>query len=210
MDYVNESDIDIFYKPSRIVISGVSGAGKSSLCVNLIHKYHKKFKKIVVLGSSLENVSQIPNITRDDNFDPLSNPDELTGDNILLVFDDVMFDPELIKRASVYFIRGRPQNISSVFICHNLFMANTYFRTISLNASHIFILRMRDARQIQFFSKSFLCDSQIDPFLKLYRREVLLKKYGYMLIDFNAGFESPIQIRNSLFSEKTYERAFVL
>ena len=64
---VKEDELNIFNKPSRVILFGVSGAGKSSLTSALLHKYHSTFQEIIVLGSDLENISEL-NVRRDDNF----------------------------------------------------------------------------------------------------------------------------------------------
>ena len=53
---VHESELNLFEKPSRLILSSFSGGGKSWLCSKIIQKYKALFDKIVCVGSRLENV----------------------------------------------------------------------------------------------------------------------------------------------------------
>ena len=66
---ISQCDINIFYKPARILIAGFSGSGKSTFVVNLLRKYRSSFNKVFVLGADLENVQDL-NIQRNDEFNP--------------------------------------------------------------------------------------------------------------------------------------------
>ena len=106
-----------------------------------------------------------------------------------------------MKIACEVFIRGRHKNISVILISQNIFLQSKEFRCISLNCTHIILLRMRDFRQISHFSSTFLTQEKKEAFLKLYKLIVLKDKYQYLLIDFNKNFDSKLQLRTNLFGE---------
>ena len=63
---ISDLELNLFTQPARILIAGYSGGGKSVLASKLIRKYRSAFDKVVVIGSTLENCSDL-NIIRDDN-----------------------------------------------------------------------------------------------------------------------------------------------
>ena len=160
---VAHSEINIFHRPARLLISGYSGSGKSSLVSALVKQYRESFERVFILGSDLENSKEL-NITHDDDFNPFQ--EHLTG-STLLIFDDVIYNKTLINLAGEIFVKGRHLNVSSIFITQNLFLSNNNFRQISLNASHVILLRHRDEKQIICFARTFLSDQKTKQFLAL-------------------------------------------
>ena len=159
----------------------------------------------MVIGSELENISHL-NVIRNDNFDPLNN--DLDG-NILVVFDDIIFNKQQMKLAGETFIRGRHKKVSSLFLTQNIFLSDQNYRIISLNATHAVIFRVRDLRQIQLFGKTFLQDSSIHSFIATYKKNVINGDFGYILVDFTKNFDSPLMIRTNILGEG-YEKAIEL
>ena len=198
MEKILHSEVDIFHTTARILIAGFSGSGKSFFTSKLINLYKHKFSRIISIGSDLEQVDQV-DIIRDDDFNPFLDHDGLLP--ILLIYDDIIFDAAKMKIACEVFIRGRHKNISVILISQNIFLQSKEFRCISLNCTHIILLRMRDFRQISHFSSTFLTQEKKEAFLKLYKLIVLKDKYQYLLIDFNKNFDSKLQLRTNLFGE---------
>ena len=147
---VNKNEINIFEKPARLIIAGSSGAGKSYFVSALIEEYRENFDHVIVIGSDLENISHL-NVTRDDTFDPLNS--DLSGD-ILIIFDDIIFNKHQMTLAAETYTRGRHKKISYIFVTQNIFLADQKYRVISLNATHVIVFRCRDLRQMQLFAKS--------------------------------------------------------
>ena len=208
MEKISEKDLSLFDNPFRILIAGASNSGKSFFASELIRRYYLKFTKIIVIGSDLENIDDL-NIERNDDFNPFDELESLIGET-LVVFDDVIFNENIIKIASQCFIRGRHLRISCIFLSQNLFLNNKYFRIISLNCTHVVLFQMRDSKQIKYFAKSFLSDGKIEPFSKLYRKEVLNKDYNYLFIDFTKHPNSKLQIRNNIFNIGSFEKIYIL
>ena len=202
---VNESDVDIFKQPARILIAGISGCGKSFFVSRLIGKYRKYFNQIIVIGSDLENCEGL-DVKRDDIFSPLV--DDFKG-SILVIYDDIILNKKLLSDAADIFCRGRHMKISVIVLSQNLFFSCKYFRLISLNSSHIILFRNRNLKQISCFAQSFLMKNDIEFFLILYRKVVLKQQYSYILIDFTKTIEDILAIR-SLVANENYEVVYTL
>ena len=202
---IAESELNIFERPARLLVSGYSGSGKSTLVEDIIKKYRDVFERVIILGTNLEKSNELK-ITHDNDFNPFE--EHLTG-KTLLIFDDVIYNKKLINLAGEVFVRGRHLNVSSIFITQNLFLSNSNFRQITLNTTHIIILRHRDEKQIICFARSFLSEEKVSKFLNLYKKIVAKQKHQHLLIDFTIDIESPLAIRSSIVGDQ-YERAFLI
>ena len=89
---------------------------------------------------------------------------------VLIVFDDMIADMESNKKFSLIvtelFLRGRKLNISHAFISQSYFKVP---RTIRLNATHYFIMRIPNKREIQQIGTNHLSDIDFKDFIELYR-----------------------------------------
>ena len=89
---------------------------------------------------------------------------------VLIVFDGMIADVESNQRLSPIvtesFLRGRKLNISLVF------MSQSYFKmpeTIILNATHFFIMKIPNKKELQQIASSHLSDVNFKDFMKLYK-----------------------------------------
>ena len=196
--HVSESDIDLFHKSSRIIICGFSNSGKSYLASLIIEKYSNKFDKIICIGADMENIE------RNDTFQGFGHE----YGNLLMIVDDSILNKTRMQLCSNIFTRGRHENISVILISQSLYPNCPHFRMCALNSSHYIIFRTRDMSQISRFSTTFVQSDKKNEFLNLYRKEVLGRKYGYILLDFTQEFQSPLCIRTDITTNK--ERAFLL
>ena len=64
---VEEKEIELFLNPSRIILSGLSGSGKTTFAQNLVEKYQNSCHRIISIGSDLGK--NIKNLERIDDFD---------------------------------------------------------------------------------------------------------------------------------------------
>ena len=200
---VSNEEINIFNKSARIVIGGRSGAGKSFFVSKLIRKYRSCFDHIIAIGSDLENVNDL-NVIRNDDFRPFDN--EIDG-NILLIYDDIIYEKHLMQDAAKVFVKGRHLNLSAIILVQNLFLDDKNFRIISLNANYFCLMGMRDLNQLTLFAKTFLTKQKIQPFVELYRKIVSKQKHSYLLVDFTKDFDDPLSIRACV-NKESYEKAY--
>ena len=134
--------------------------------------------------------------------------DSGTSEPSLVIFDDVIFNPRVMKIAAESFTRGRHMNVSLIFCTQNLFLADKTYRTITLNLTAAFLLRIRDSRQVSLYGNTFLPKEKINCFLELYKQVVFKeRKYGYLMIDFTKFSENPLALRSYIFEDEGYERA---
>ena len=155
--------------------------------------------------SNLQNYTDL-NIEKNETFDPFS--DDITG-NILIIYDDILLNENVIAKAAEVFLWGRHFNSSVCLLTQNVFHNWKFYRTIALNCTHNILFRVRDFKQNICFGQTFLINGNVEKFVSLYKRIVIRKKYRYILIDFTTFVEDPLCFR-SYICDESYEKAFVL
>ena len=204
---VEEKEIELFLNPSRIILSGLSGSGKTTFAQNLVEKYQNSFHRIISIGSDLGK--NIKNLERIDDFD-VFNDIETDNEKILIFLDDCIFNKKLLNKAADIFTRGRHLGVSIILISQTIFLNDCNFRICMMNATHIGLFKNRSIKSVALFARSFLLDKQINNFLYLYRRLVLKKPYGYCFLDFDKDFEeNPLAIRSNIV-EVGFERCYLI
>jgi hypothetical protein len=201
------SSLNIFKNPARILISGFSGSGKTELTKRLINKYINLFDTIIIIGADF-NLNH-PKIIRRDDYDPFQNIDEHRQSKSLLIFDDIILEQDKLKLAAKIFVKGRHLNLSAIFLSQNLFFSDKNFRILSLNCTHVILLRNRDLKQIKYFASTFV-PGNINKFIDLYKSIVLKKPFGYIVTDFTVDIDSKLAFRTNCFNEAKYESLFKL
>ena len=165
-----------------ILVSGAYNSEKSYLVSKLIDRWHKRFERIVVIGKNIENVLAM-NVIPDDFYNPLNESN--TCESSLAIFDDVIFNPRIVKVAAECFTRGRHKNVSLIFCTRNLSIAHKAYRTITINLSVAFLHRIRDVRQVTLFGNTFLSNDKITDFIALLKKLVFEEQnYGYLMLNF--------------------------
>jgi energy-coupling factor transporter ATP-binding protein EcfA2 len=182
--------------PARILIIGSSGAGKTQLVVELIHRMENTFGNIVIIcknqeeplykflaskikGEQLqifEGVHNIPNL--DEYFDK-----DLQH---LVVFDDLVLekDQSLIEE---YFIRSRKIG-KGISLCY---LTQSYFATpkvIRLNCNYIFIKKLSSTRDLSMILNDFSLGIDKELLLKIYKF-CTREKNDFLLCDLDAPVE---------------------
>ena len=105
---------------------------------------------------------------------------------VLIVFDDMIADTEANKKlnpiVNELFLRGRKLNILLVFIPQSYFKMP---KTIILNATHYFIIKLPSQRERQRIASNYLFDIEFKDFMKLYKDytkepfSFLIKRYNF-------------------------------
>ena len=204
---INSDSLDIFSKPARILIFGLSGAGKSHLVSKLVRKYYEKFDEIVTVGADLENLEDT-SVRRDDDFDPIKSKSK--NEKVLVIYDDILYKKNFHESAAKLFIYGRPSNVSVIFISQALFVNDNFFRIMNLNASHIIFLTIRNIKSLRLYVKSFMPEESLNDFINLYMKVVLQQAgFNHLLVDFQKPFPNNISFRSNIVPENDrYEEAF--
>ena len=87
---------------------------------------------------------------------------------MLTVFDDMIADMQANKKLSPIvtelFLRGRKLNILIVFISQSYFKVS---KTIRLNATHFFIMKILNKRELQQIASNYSSDVDFKDFMKL-------------------------------------------
>ena len=208
---VEEDSLDIFSRPARLLICGSSDVGKSHLTERIILKYSHKFDVILICGVSTHPLEKNPQVSSklvvsEEIVSPL-NYKTKDSDSVLLVLDDCYkkaVDSELVCNL---FTRGRHSLISVIFVTQNIFSKGKHARDITLNASHIIMLRTRDISQVSTLARQIFGVEKAKEFITIYKKLVLDVKFGYVLVDLTPYTSPQLQIRTFITDEKPYEVA---
>ena len=124
------------------------------------------------------------------------NPTKKT--RVLIVFDDMIADMESNKKLSPIvkelFLRGRKLNILLVFISQSYFKVP---KTIRLNATHYFIMKIPSKRELQQIASSYLSDIEFKKFMKLYKNYVK-EPDSFLVNDTTLSSDNPLRFRMNL------------
>lgn len=211
-DVYTENDINIFHEPARIIVAGFSNSGKTVLVTRLIKQYSVYFSKIFICGVKYhplqedETISPKLKVSKEivDSLED-ANP----RDKILLILDDMYLEAIKSPRVVNAFIKGRHSNLSVILITQNLFMRGAFSRDISLNATHFLLLRMRDLAQVECLMRQIYGKKQANYVLEIYKRAVINKPYGYLLLDMAIKTPSTLKFRSNIAGESPCEVVYI-
>ena len=114
------------------------------------------------------------------------------------MFDDEKADMESNNKLSPIvtelFLRGRKLNISLVFISQFYFKVH---KTISINATHSFIMKIPNRRELRQIASSHLFDIDFKDFMKLYK-EYTKEPYSFLVNDTTLSSDNPLRFRKNL------------
>ena len=212
-----EEAVNVFRYPARIVVAGASNSGKSYLVKSLIQKYHQHFTHIFICGVTEHELKNDLNIKdklylSKDIIDPTKEVDEYEAknSNILLILDDLQ--RPTVESPIIFdtFTMGRHKNISICLIQQNLFLHGKFARDIALNASHFILLRMRDLSQVQTLARQIYGRGKMSQDItELYKKVVLNRPFGYLMIDLALNTPSELQLRSNIVGEEACEVVYL-
>ena len=200
----------------RIVIIGGSGSGKSNVLLNLIKHQQPDIDKIYLyVKGALESKYQlfingrekvgIKNLknpkafidysqTIDDVYENLGDYNPTKKRTVLIVFDDKIEDMESNKKLSPVvtelFLSERKLNILLALI------SQSCFKTIRLNATHYFILKIPNKRELQQIACHHSPDNFKD-FMKLYN-DSTKEPYLFLVNDTTLPSYNPLRFRKNV------------
>jgi hypothetical protein len=194
-----EANKFVFVHPTRCVISGPSGCGKSEFMQKVILHRAQLFTEIPVRiiytykypqvwfakHKEVEFVQEIP--THLDSNLPS-----------LIVIDDIVCDPDVMKQCVSLFVRGSHHlNASVFFITQNLFTNSSEFRTISLNANQFVLFKtVRGKHQVERLAHQIFSRQETQEFLRAFK-DATRDPYSYLLLDLEPTQEH--RVRSNIF-----------
>ena len=136
--------------------------------------------------------------TIDDVYENLEDYNPTKKTRLLIVFDDMIADMEFNKKLSPVFtelfLRGKKLDISFVFISQSYFKVP---KTIILNATHYFIMKIPGKRELQQIASNHSSDIDFKDFMKLYI-VYTEKPYLFIVNDATLLSDNPLRFRKKL------------
>lgn len=199
-----------FQLPIRFIISAPSQGGKSFYVGQILGDrgsyFNSEFEKIYYC---CDYETSIPEQIADDPklvfHQGLPNEEFMLAErdeNILIVLDDMMETVFQSETVSKIFTAGRHRKISAIILTQNLFPPFKFSRSISLNASHIFIFRnCRDMNSFSHLIRQILPSNQCKSFIELYNKNID-QAYRHLMIDFTPEQLSCFRFRENVISNR--------
>ena len=200
--------------PFNCIVSGASKTGKTTLVNNLltvkkqlfstppqyvllIYKYNQDIynqmreNNLVTELMSLDN----DNISYEKIVEKVTPFKEKNGS--LIIFDDAM--TELKDNFEQIFTNlSHHQNCSIIFLTQNLFYKDRTYRTMSLNAHYIFLMRNeRDKQQIATLAKQFSPGN--NQFVIQSFMDATKYPYSYLMLDFSPESPCVLKLKSKIF-----------
>lgn len=201
--------------PFNCIISGASKSGKTTLVRNLlsiktlifstppdfiilVFKYHQP------IYNEMKNtglINELISLDSDDSsIDILKEKIQpfVNGNGSLIILDDSM--TQMTNDFEQFFTNiSHHNNCSVIFLTQNLFYGSKTYRTMSLNAHYIFLMRSaRDKQQITTLAKQIYPEN-ISYLVEAYK-DATKYPYSYLMIDCSPESASDVlQLRSKIF-----------
>ena len=137
--------------------------------------------------------------TMDDVYENIDDYNTIRKRKELIVFDGmiagIMTNKKFQAIIKEVFIRCRNLNISLVFITQSYFSVP---RDIRLNATHYFIMKINNRRELQNIARNHSADTDYKNFVKIYR-ECTKELFNFLTIDTTLLASNPLRFRKNLF-----------
>ena len=215
-DIVLAEDLDLFKTNSRIICAGSSNSGKSYLINSLILENESKFNKIIITGqphdilkkskileTKIVTYDYFPSIQEINEFGEKGHKLVLLDDTYVTAFSD--------KNVLSYYTHARHSNISCILISQNLFYTRGKFsKDITLNCSHLILLRMRDISQLSHLSRQIYGKGYSSKIPDVYKFIVKHYRYPHLLIDVSGTIDEKLELRSNIIhnSENNFQTVY--
>ena len=207
--YANYKEVHISI-PNRIALIGSSGSGKSNILINLIYKMNcfnkiymfvkcpdeplynyfiqeiraveKKLKtEILVVSTELNDLPEV------DEFDKEQNN--------ICIFDDVISETSMkLKKIQDLWIRGRKQNITSVFLSQNYHSIPILVRR---NTDVLIFKKIGTQRDLTTILSDFKLDKTMDELKEMYKQSDTSNICNFFMIDTSPGQDTKWMYRKN-------------
>lgn len=207
MDSIQKIDGDRNLKikhPATMLVSGTTGSGKTTFVKRLVENADVMFTPTLnrpincvwVYGASQNYRPSTNENVRIEYTDDL--PDEYQSIDIL-VLDDLQNSLSGSKKLSdIYTKFSHHSNMTVIFIVQNIFNKGAQMRNISLNSHYLVLTKnRRDLQQVKALGVQLYGGSTF--FSDAYKKAVLDRDYGYLLIDLTPTTEEKYRLRTDIF-----------
>ena len=210
-----------FKQGSSILVCGPSGSGKTSLVSSIISYKHLLFdypaEKVFLFYTHHQDIYEdlMKRGIITEMFDGYPSYDEIrkivmpfkkTGGSIIILDDQLSGLSDDIVR--IFHELAHHCNTTCFFLSQNLFFANKRYRSISLNANYMILMKnVRDQSQIMHLAKQFA------PYRESYVvksfMEVSKKMFGYMIFDYHQKSADITRVRTNILPHEAPVTVFV-
>lgn len=202
-----------FKAPFSLILSGVSGSGKTTWVENLF----KNYNNIIDDGRQYPNLMWISGTNQPELFERIKKsfvgncrfitelPENLyeeierSDKRLTIVVDDLMHEIANFKDLGKLFTKGRSHlNINVIVMMQNPFPRGTEMRNLALNTQYqVLFKNPRDRSQIRFLARQIMPASP-KTFLDIYN-DATARMYGYLLCDFTQSMNEDMRFRTNIF-----------
>ena len=210
-----------FKQGSSILVCGPSGSGKTSLVSSIISYKHLLFdypaEKVFLFYTHHQDIYEdlMKRGIITEMFDGYPSYDEIrkivmpfkkTGGSIIILDDQLSGLSDDIVR--IFHELAHHCNTTCFFLSQNLFFANKSYRSISLDANYMILMKnVRDQSQIMHLAKQFA------PYRESYVvqsfTEVSKKMFGYMIFDYHQKSADITRVRTNILPHEAPVTVFV-
>lgn len=192
--------------PFRALIVGSSGAGKTSVALEIIKRMPDTFDFVVLVCRSTEEplyqylirkCKGMIHAVEIDSKTPVPSLDEIVAfkqdptDNLLVIYDDlVALSPRKQEPIEEAFLRGRKFGVSMMFL------TQSYFRTsklIRLNSNIVIIKKVANMRDIRMVLNDYNLGKSVDEMVEAYKKCTENVK-TFMLIRLDLPSDDPLKM----------------
>ena len=178
--------------PYRAIICGASGSMKTNTLINIIKLQSSNFHRIIIntrnANEPLYNYLRlkIPDdqLTINEGLENIPDVDSFTnsGENILVVFDDLMLEKSQDEVISPYFIRGRKCGCSCIYLSQNYTMVP---KNIRKNINYVFLKKISSNREITAILKNYSLECSKEKLIEMYE-QCTREPTSFLMVDLDA------------------------
>jgi hypothetical protein len=167
---------------SRILLVGASGTYKTNTLMNMLNKFTGTFEHIHLITAMpdeplykhLQDKIDAKNLTIYSNIGALPsvddiNPDYKDGDQVLLIFDDMLSAQKDLKGSKIldYYIRGRKKNCTIVFISQSYYEIPKIIRN---QLTYLIITKVSSDDDLKLIVRQYKLGVTLDELVDLYNK----------------------------------------
>jgi hypothetical protein len=182
--------------PFRVLTIGGSGSGKTNWLMNMIKITSGTFEHIAVCLKSKHEplyeflAKKLPNSVTffENQIPPMSELEQY--EQSLIVFDDLVASKNLQGQISDYFIRGRKQGISMVYISQSYYAVPKLIRQ---QCQYIILKKLSSDKDLALILREYGFNVSFEDMMDLYEKATKTKE-GFLMIDLEADNDKKFRI----------------